>query len=326
VYPQTPGPVDAIRTYSERLVDARLLDVHDLRSHAVWADAVILQYNPFSYGRRGFAPALIQRWAAVRATARAVMVHEPFVPMIDWRSTLMGAWQRAQLAAVTLLAQRVFISVEGWRPRLPVGRRAGAVHLPVGSTLPDARARRLQLRAEVGAGPGTFVIATLSTGHASHLVDLVDLATRAIAAEREVLVLNLGAGARSLSALPVRVVEPGRLDAERLASHMAAADLFLSPLVDGISTRRSSLMNALQQGIPVVGTDGELTDSVFRDRAYAGWRLAPASDANAFAAASLEVSRRPEELKAMGHAARRAYEECFDWPRAAERLVQALAA
>ena len=65
------------------------------------ADAVLVQYNPFSYGRWGFAPWLVALTWALRLRRRepriALMVHEPYVPMITWRSTVMGLWQRAQL-------------------------------------------------------------------------------------------------------------------------------------------------------------------------------------------------------------------------------------
>src|SRR4029453_3959065 len=56
-------------------------------------DAVVVQYNPFMYGRWGFAPWLplgLWRLRGRKAVGRiALMVHEPYVPMVNWRWTLM---------------------------------------------------------------------------------------------------------------------------------------------------------------------------------------------------------------------------------------------
>src|ERR1017187_9289084 len=85
-------------------------------------DVVILQYNPFMYGRWGFAPKLILEALRIRRSpaSRAhllVMVHEPFMPFIGWRETLMGLWQRSQLRALAAVSDGVLTSVEEWASR-----------------------------------------------------------------------------------------------------------------------------------------------------------------------------------------------------------------
>jgi glycosyltransferase involved in cell wall biosynthesis len=331
VYPRSESLVDGVRDYCDRLAEA--LDAHpgaearavapsDLAGLKRWPDIVLLQYSPFAFGRWGFAPLLIGQFLRSAGT-RAVMVHEPFVPVTDIRSALMGAWQRFQLGAIVLAAHRVFLSVEGWRTRI-AGRRREAVHLPVPSNLPDARNLRGRTRLELGAAPDRLVVATLATGHSSQLTLHVRAAVEAIASESPgLLVLNLGAGAASLELGDgVEVVQPGRLSATGLSAHIAAADLCLLPFVDGASTRRGSVMAALQHGIPVISTEGHLSDPVFEQLNGAAWLLSRADDEAGFVRAALEIARDRQRGMAMGVRGRCVYEERFDWPVLVERLMR----
>ena len=97
----------------------------------------------------------------------------------DGKSLLIGGWQRFQLGALLVLADSSFasISVGGELSRI---RRTAL--LPSGSTLPDARGERDSLRAELGFAD-RFVVATLTTGHPSHLTPYVASALGRIAGE-----------------------------------------------------------------------------------------------------------------------------------------------
>ncbi len=162
------------------------------------ADVVVLPYNPFMWGRWGFAPGLLADVAALRARRRrpriVLLVHEPYVPIRDAKSLVMGAWQRFQLAALMLLADRRFASIERWASSL--GRLRPTAHLPSGSNLPDARSLRAAVRSELVPGGG-LVVATLTTGHPSHLAGVRRGGARSgsPATGLPVTFLQLGAGA-----------------------------------------------------------------------------------------------------------------------------------
>jgi glycosyltransferase involved in cell wall biosynthesis len=231
---------------------------------------VLIQYNPFMYGKWGFAPwlpaDLLRLKPARRRLRVALMVHEPYVPMTGWKWLLMGAWQRVQLEAARLGVDTVFASTEAWT-RMLCKRRPfrPAIHLPVGSNLPDRRNRRSDTRKHLELADDETVLATLSTGHAGRLSEHVVRAANALAANgRSVALLQLGAGAPDARGLAnsVRSCRPGRLADQELASWLSAADMFLAPFVDGVSTRRGSMMAALQHALPVVGTTGRLTDTL----------------------------------------------------------------
>jgi glycosyltransferase involved in cell wall biosynthesis len=342
---RSAGRVDAIRDASAQLARALRAEgaraaVSQRTAGAGWPggngsgsegwDVVLLQYNPFLYGRWGFAPWLVLHlWRLRLRRGRrviALMVHEPYVPMTGWRWMLMGLWQRTQLALLRAASDVVFASIEVWTEHLHrLWPARPTAHLPVGSNLPDRRDRRVASRHLLQAGEDELVLATLSSGHPSHELDLVQAALAALAERgRRVLFLVLGAGAAVPERVPpgVRVVRPGELSADDLAASLAAADLFMAPLVDGVSTRRTTAMAALQHGLPVVATDGPLTDDLFRKTPHA-IHLVPAGRPALFAAEVVRLAERPAERASLGSAAEVLYRSCLDWPVSARRLLQA---
>jgi glycosyltransferase involved in cell wall biosynthesis len=138
----------------------------------------------------------------------------------------------------------------------------------------------------------------------------------------DTLLILLGAGARPVPLDGVHTQRPGELPPAELASLVAAADLFLAPLVDGVSTRRTSVMTALQHEVAVVGTDGPLTDSVLRGDAL---ELTPVGDVDAFASAAERLAVDPERRAQLAAAGRSLYERDFDWPVLARELAAILA-
>ena len=154
-------------------------------------------------------------------------------------------------------------------------------HLPSGSSLPDARAERAVARSELGV-EHSLVVATLSSGHPSHLTAYVEAALARLASDGvDVTYFQLGDGSSPVVAPEeLRVVAPGRLPAERLAALVAAADIFLAPLIDGVSTRRTSFMTGLCEAVAVVGTKGALTDPLLL---HCGLELVEVGSAASFA-------------------------------------------
>jgi glycosyltransferase involved in cell wall biosynthesis len=240
----------------------------------------------------------------------------------------MGSWQRAQLEGIRIDADVVFASIDAWAQTLRRRRPSRATfHLPVGSNLPDKLAARAQMRHQLGPAEGSLVLAAFGTANPSRRLDYIVGAANALARlGTPVVVLNLGSDAPKLASLDgrIRLYEPGPLPDDKVASLLAAADIFLAPFVDGVSTRRGSMMAALQQGLPIVGTLGVLTDGALKDEADA-LRLVPVNRPDAFVEAVLELARDAEERLRVGNAGRALYESSFDWPVLAERLLGLLA-
>ena len=103
-------------------------------------DWLILQYNPFSWGRRGYCPRVpstLQRLRRESGTTRlAVMFHETTMPKWPWRFLLMFSWQYPIFRNVCRIAEVAFVSTMRWTPQ--VRRVAPGLpirHLPVGANI-----------------------------------------------------------------------------------------------------------------------------------------------------------------------------------------------
>jgi glycosyltransferase involved in cell wall biosynthesis len=334
VYRASAG-VDAIDEYSRRLVQALRATGEDTRYVADGLASVrrstgqppwvLLQYNPFGYGRWGVAPGLVRDAIALRRRTGmplGVMVHEAWVDMADWRSTVMGAWQRLQLRSLLRFADVVMTSTQALAREL--GR--GAIHVPVATTITPIATTTRSARDRLGLAD-ELVVALLGRANPSRALDYAAAAIAAIAearGARALTVLNLGADAPPLEVEPaVDVRTPGRLEAGELSLRLSASDVVLLPFTDGVSTRRTTLMAALAHGRPVVGLHGHNTDEVLVDHPEA-LTLTPVGDPGAFARAAVALASDPDRLDAAGAAGRRLYAEQFDWPVLAQRVLSAL--
>jgi glycosyltransferase involved in cell wall biosynthesis len=339
VYPGRGDGVDAIADHAALLAGA--LGPHHPATVVPWtgrrsfrrdldragADSVLLEYNPFSYGRGGLAPGLVAACASLRRSPRRrlfLFVHEATVPPEGVKGTLMHGGQRAQLEALGRLSDRVFITIEGWRSRLPRPRRQGALCVPSGSTIPDGRASRDRMREEIGAG-SDLVVALFGGTHPSRPRAAIDAALAKLRQSVEGLsVLNLGASAPAVGqADGMRTVEPGMVSAPQLADLIAAADMMLLPFTDGASLRRTTLAAALQHAVPVVTTRGFLTDRLLVDEP-AGVAFAPADSPEDFADLAAVVARDGERRSRMSADARAFYDAQLAWPVLGERVARGM--
>lgn len=338
LYADRPAGRDGIRDFSDALVGAlRELPGTDAEL-VLWSpsdgwpeqelrgsSSLVLQYNPFSYGRAGFAPALL--WHLRRRPGRprlCVLVHEPYVPVTSARTAAMGAWQRGQLRALLGMADVVGVSTEGFRSYLPARDCARATLMPAGSPLPDARERRAATRSALGVGSG-LVVALYGSAHATRLIEHCTAAIDAmVGAVGQITVLNLGFAAPPVPSLcaAARVVAPGPLAPADLAAHLAATDIALLPYVDGASTRRTTMIAALQQEACVLSTLGVLTDDDLAGGSAP--LLTPVADRDAFVAAALDLVVDPDLRARTAAVGRSVFERRFAWPVLARHVAGGL--
>jgi glycosyltransferase involved in cell wall biosynthesis len=349
VYPEPAARVDGIRDYAARAVEQLRVEGEDAallhpdrgprlgptivsavgrRDHV----AILVQYNPFAWGRWGFAPFLVVALALLRAArprARVLLVvHEGYVPIRGWRSLLMGGWQRMQLRILLSLAHGAVATTGRLTAELSrAWPRRRVDHLPVGSNLPDERDSRAHGR-ELSGYTGQLVIASFSAGHETHLPTHVAGAAEAVAraTDEPVVLLQLGSNNPSPSdVLAVsRQVAPGYLEDAELARALATADIFLAPFSDGATTRRTTLMAALQHGIATVTTVSDSTESVLREDGTLA--LAAVDDIDGFAAQAVRVATDRSAREQHAHNGRALYEHCFSWPIVCAGLRSTIAA
>jgi glycosyltransferase involved in cell wall biosynthesis len=118
--------------------------------------------------------------------------------------------------------------------------------------------------------------------------------------------------------LAERLHATGTLRAAELSLHLSACDLMLQPYIDGVSSRRTSVMVLLSHGLPVVTTSGRLTESLWRETEAVA--LAAADDARALVETAERVLLDAAMRRRLSAAARALYQERF----ALERIISAL--
>ncbi|NNF57308.1 MAG: glycosyltransferase family 4 protein [Rhodothermaceae bacterium] len=296
-------------------------------------DWLIVQYNPFSYGRWGLnlrLPWALQGFRASHPRSRlAVMVHEPFVPVDGWKNAAMTTWQRAQLAALVRAADLVFVSTEQWAQHFARWFPATPVHaLPVGSNIPEVPGPPdATMRRRIGIGEHEVVLGLFGSAHPSRLLAFIRTAAETVAESgHAVRVLYVGPhGVPVREALaPIPILDAGPLPAASVSHHFRAMDLYLAPFRKGVSERRGSFMAGLQHGIATVSTQGKHTGPALRCQDGKAFLLAPDRDATCFAQHALALVADPARRAAIGHAGRVYFEHAFSWARIAADLESKL--
>ena len=295
-------------------------------------DAVVLQYNPFSYGRWGLNLTLPGLLPSLRRhapeTRLAVMVHEPFVPVESLRFAVFTTWQRWQLWQLGRAADTLFFSIAPWVGRFGAWFPNTPCHLlPVGSNIPVAPAARTRMRAQLGFDDGTTVLGFFGSAHESRDLALLRRAlNERVIVQKSTVLLYVGhAGAALRAALPnIRVQDAGALPPEAVSQHLAAMDLYLAPFRDGVSTRRGSFMVGLQHGLPTLTTLGPDTDASLRSATGTAFAAVEQGDAEAFASQMHRLLQRAELRDELGRSGSALYRETYDWPLLAPQLIHGL--
>jgi glycosyltransferase involved in cell wall biosynthesis len=297
---------------------------------------LLVQYAPQAFGMRGMNIAIC-RWVLRRARLSdevRVMFHEPYVEfsLAHPRRNLIAAANRAMAMLLLRAASIAYVSTPAWerllRPWAP--RSLGAMRwLPIPSTVPrvDDPEAVAVLRARLGANEaGVRVIGHFGT-YGRMIAPLLEPALRAVLAppSRSILLL-LGDGGPGFAArleraeprLRGRVVAPGRLPAESLSIHLQACDVAVQPYPDGVSARRTTVMAAMANGVPVVTTAGRFTEPEWSS---AGIPLVPAGDASALAAAVLDLLDDAARRRTLAAGERDFYRRWFSMHRTLTTLL-----
>ncbi len=293
-------------------------------------DWVIVQYNPFGWGRRGLnlqLPRVLRRISGFSKVA--VMFHERyFASAGDWRRAPMAAWQRWQYRQLVAAASVCLYSTEPWVPdhqkRFP-GKPADL--LPVGSNLPLSPGSRDDARRMLGIQPTTVVLGLFGSAHVSRLLPWIRLAAENLRAKgTDSMVLYLGPDQKAITeALPdVPVRCEGALPAAEVSRRLRAIDIYLSPFIDGVSTRRGSLLAALQHGLATVGTTGHSTGPLLASQADRAFLLVPSDAPQAFVAAVERLAAEPELRARLERNGEALFRSTFSWGQITSRLVEIL--
>lgn len=297
------------------------------RIDAVPADCILLQYTPvlFFAGNWGANRQLAKLWREMAAEREAVVIlHEAHYRSWTWPpSVIRSIGQERAARRITSAAKTVFCSsdklidlVRRWH-----GEHA-AEYLPLGSMVPVASADRDARRAACGLRGGEIVLTLFGGGTnlrwmARHVDEVDRILSRSGLRYRWLL---LGKVPTEWFRFETPPLAPGYLCLADLSAHLQLSDIFLVPHRSGLSARRTTFMAALEHGLPVVGTEGPMTDDFLREAA--GISLFGRRAAADFAERIMTLGRDAELRRRLGRQNADFYCERFSWSLIGRRFAE----
>jgi hypothetical protein len=230
---------------------------------AAWRDdgvaAILIQYVPFLYARRGISrfPLRIARAARAARLRATVFVHEPWVPRTRLPWLILSPLQERQLRRLLTVCAAAVTPVPAWGTLL--GGDVSVVY--VGSTLGDP--------GPAGAGGAEIAAPVVFSPLAAGLNwDWIVAAAQAVGARPALTII--GADWETARRDPVlrHWADPtwdwrGRLDAADVLALLARARVVLAPFIDGLTGRRTSAFAAASAGAWLISSRGPLFDPAF---------------------------------------------------------------
>lgn len=285
---------------------------------------VLVQYVPQAFGWKGLnLPFCLWLWSR-RRDAVWVMFHEVYFP-IGWKQSpyhnFLGAVTRLMASLVTSAAERKFVSIPAWTPLLSSSgsKKPYIVWLPVPSNVPVRinHSGTAEIRKRL-LPDGGFLIGHFGTYGSSIAEQLAKILHPLLTAYSDRKMLLLGKGSEEMRdrvlrqhpELSEKVCASGSLPGEEISLYIGACDVMIQPYVDGVSTRRTSVMACLAHGLPVVTTKGFLTESLWAESKSVA--LVDVADVHGLVSATEQLLVNTAERERLGTAARALYQERFD--------------
>jgi hypothetical protein len=313
---------DAYGRRGRRAIDERLDRAGPERE-----SIVLVQYVPTGFGLRG-ANLPFCRWLLSRARRRGndvrVMFHEPYFEY-TWNpigQNALAAAERVMARMLLRAASHAYLSTDAWRPYLaphaPPHRGDAFETLPIPSAIPRcADADAIASRRGALLGSATQLVGHFGT-FGAHVAPMLTAALTPLLQRRsDLCAVCVGAGSETFADRLVRayprfegrVCGTGRLSPSDAAVTLAACDVLLQPYPDGVTTRRTSTMAGLINGMPLVTTTGHLTEAIWS--ATGAVALAEAGNADALVETTLSLLAAGDERAALAARGERTYRERF---------------
>lgn len=301
-----------------------LRQTHELLDQCARPRNLLVQWVPHGYGKRGINLAFT-RWIASRSQCGDrvfLMVHEPYLEsgQGSWKRRAVSFLQRRMIRKLLYASSRVFISIPAWenylRPYAPPGMQLEWMPIPATIDADPDPGGVTNIRARLG---NNLIVGHLGT-YSSELRRILEPALPKILREVPNASALLMGNRSDLFAADLKAATPdladrihgvGLLPDSDLATHIAACDLALQPYPDGLSSRRTSLMNLISRGVAVVSNMGHLTESLWTESHAIA--LSSTTEATQLASLCTQLLGDAQRRQELAHAARALYSSRFDW-------------
>lgn len=297
---------------------------------------ILIQYVPNAFGFRGMNLAFCN-WVRKRRMLGddvRVVFHEPFFYFGFYRPhrNLLALVQRLMAWILMRGARIVYTSTPTWERYLRPYARPGNprfIWLPMPATLPvvdDPEAVRKKREGYVTRNGNTNLFGHFGTYGADIAEPLEDVLPSLLNARASAHFLLIGRSSDRFCTqfqsrypqLATRVHATGDLEPREASLHIQACDVFIQPYPDGVTARRTSVINLLAHGCAVVTTQGKLTED-FWDSSKSCLLVLP-TDVQGLVNTALEVGSSPQSIALCGSRAKAFYDKTFH----PHRLMQCL--
>ncbi len=299
-------------------------------------DLLLAHFAPTLYGWRGLKPFFA---LAVRRLGRRVPIvtvaHEFFAPVgRSLRTSAYGYGHRLLFQAMVAGSRKLVVTtpyvLKELQERFPA--RAGDIAcIPVSATIPVAAltdAERRAVRAELDVADDEVMISAFAPELEASTVAIARLFRIGLGAAPRARLVALGRygapfrAAVSDPAMLSRLIVRGPIDDEGAARMLAASDLYVVMPLDGASSRRTSLMAGLANGVPTIAADGVLTDRGLRESGavYLVRGMREADELAGIRRLFVDAAAR----EALARAGRAYYDRYFSWDVVARQYTAVL--
>jgi glycosyltransferase involved in cell wall biosynthesis len=300
---------------------------------------LLIQYVPHAFGLRAMnLPFCLWLFAHTRRTGgAAVIFHEVnlgFQPGDPVRYRLLDAVTKVMARLVARSAAQIFVATPVWEPRLRryIAHDQPVTWLPVPSNIAVVgdctQIAAVRRRYVLAGGPAIGHFSSHPLAIAAMLRTIVP---RILADDPSLTMILIGANGdtfreslvNEIPDLAARVVATGALPAVELSMAIASCDVMAQPYPDGVTSRRTSMMAALEHARAIVTTKGFLTEPLWQQSGAVA--LLPADDPDAFASTVSELIGDEDRRRRYGTAAKGLYAHRFDLQHTIDALRAACA-
>ena len=297
---------------------------------------ILIQYVPNAFGFKGMNLAFCG-WVRKRKILGddvRVVFHEPFFyfALHGPHRNLLALVQRLMAWILMRGARIVYTSTPTWERYLRPYARPGNprfVWLPMPATLPvvdDPEAVRKKREGYLTCNGNANLFGHFGTYGTDIAEPLEALLPRLLNARPSAHFLLIGRRSDRFCTqfqsrhpqLATRVHATGDLEPREASLHIQACDVLVQPYPDGVTARRTSVINLLAHGCAVVTTKGLLTEDFWGQSKSC--LLADTVDVKGIVDAAIEAGSSQQSIDAWGNRAKAFYNDTFH----PHRLMQCL--